>query len=432
MHHRRFWIYALLVSLVMINYIDRSALALVIKDVAGEFHFSPVQVGYLFSSFLWTYALCLLPIGILIDRYSTKSVTAIGIALWSLAIIATSGIWGFSSLLATRLVMGVGESTSIPSCGRIVREWMPARERGMASVIYSSGSFLGPALGAVLVASVSSAYGWRTAFILLGVLGFLWLICHLIWFDRPEKVTWLTADERNLILAERGADMNDGITAPGGARVLLELLKSRSMWGIMIAQAGGIYTLYLLLFWLPSYLQTTKGLSLMSTGLYTAVPWAIAVPLSIALGALSDRTLTGTALLAGGRRFSVLLCQVLAASLLLVPFADNIWVILALFTASLTGIAAAISLNVALVTDLFHQPRDVGKAIAMTILSGNLFGLLAPIITGYVVAGLKSYDWAFGIAGILLLIGATTVGILARQPILIAAPRSASPLPATG
>jgi MFS family permease len=214
--------------------------------------------------------------------------------------------------------------------------------------------------------------------------------------------------------------------------VLVDLLRSPSMWGIMIAQAGGIYTLYLLLFWLPSYLQTTKGLSLMSTGVYTAVPWAIAVPLSIALGALSDRVLSANALLAGGRRYSVLFCQLLAAALVLVPFADNIWVILGLFAASLTGIAAAISLNVALVTDLFHQPRDVGKAIAMVILSGNLFGLLAPIITGYVIAGLGSYDWAFGIAGILLLIGATTVGILARRPILLPGPRPAAPLPATG
>ena len=80
--------------------------------------------------------------------------------------------------------------------------------------------------------------------------------------------------------------MTDGIGAPGGAGVVLELLKSRSMWGIMIAQAAGIYTLYLLLFWLPSYLQDTKHLTMMKTGLYTAVPWAIAVPLSIVLGAV--------------------------------------------------------------------------------------------------------------------------------------------------
>ncbi len=89
-----------------------------------------------------------------------------------------------------------------------------------------------------------------------------------------------------------------------------------------------------------------------------------------------------------------------------VPFTDNTTLILALFALSLSGINAAISLNLSLVTDLVHRARDVGKAISLTILSGNLCGLLAPIITGYVVAGLGAYDWALWIAGILLIIGA--------------------------
>jgi len=103
---------------------------------------------------------------------------------------------------------------------------------------------------------------------------------------------------------------------------------------------------------------------------------------------------------------------------LLVPFASSTGVILVLFAAALSGINAAISLNVALVTDLVQRPRDVGKAISLTILSGNLCGLLAPIVTGYVVQGLGAYDWAFGIAGILLLIGAFAVGTMTRRVIL--------------
>ena len=91
-----------------------------IQSVSGE-------MGYLFSSFLWTYVICLLPIGIMLDRFAPRNINSAGITLWSLAMIATAGVWSFATLMLTRLVMGAGEATSIPSCGRIVREWMPAR-----------------------------------------------------------------------------------------------------------------------------------------------------------------------------------------------------------------------------------------------------------------------------------------------------------------
>src|SRR3984957_13459131 len=405
-HFRRGWVYVLTLALVTINYMGRSALGVVAQAVRGEFALSPVQMGYLFSSFLWTYVIFLLPIGILLDRFTARNINAIGIAFWSLAMMATAGVWSFSTLIVARMVMGAGEATSIPSCGRIVREWMPAQERGVANAFWSAGSFLGPAIGAIITASITAAWGWRSAFVILGALGFVWLACNLIWFDRPEKVSWLSQGERKKIFSERSAGTPDEVGIHGNPAVIAELLRSPSMWGTMIAQAAGIYTLYLLLSCLPSYLQDTKHLTIMKTGLYTAVPWAIAVPVSIVLGLVSDRLLKNHTLLAGSRRGMVILCVLLSATLAFVPFTNDTATILALFALSLSGINAAISLNLSLVTDLVHRARDVGKAIGLTILSGNIFGLLAPIITGYVVAGLGAYDWAFGIAGILLIIGA--------------------------
>jgi ACS family glucarate transporter-like MFS transporter len=360
----------------------------------------------------------LLPIGIMLDRSTARNINSIGVALWSLAMMATAGVWSFATLLVTRLVMGAGEATSIPSCGRIVREWMPAKERGIANVFWSAGSFLGPALGAIVVAAITSTWGWRAAFILLGALGFVWLICNLVWFDRPDKVRWLSDAERQKILTERSAGSPDEVGVQGSPAVLLDLLKSPSQWGLMIAQASGIYTLYLLLFWLPSYLQDTKHLTIMKTGIYTAIPWAVAVPLSIVIGLVSDRLLSKETLLAGGRRAMVMLCLLLAATLALVPFTDNTILIITLFAVSLTGINAAISLSLSLVTDLVHRARDVGKAISLVILSGNLCGLLAPIVTGYIVAGLGSYDWALWIAGILLVVGIIALGTMTRSVIL--------------
>jgi MFS family permease len=233
----------LTLSLVTINYMDRSALGVVAQAIRTEFKLSPVEMGYLFSSFFWSYVVFLLPIGIMLDRFSTRTINSVGIVVWSLAMAATAGVWSFATLIGARLVMGAGEATSIPSCGRIVREWMPAQERGAATVFWSAGSFVGPAIGAIVVAALTSAWGWRAAFIVLGAFGLVWLVCNLIWFDKPEKVSWLTEDERRKILSERSAGSPDEIGMQGSPGVLGTLLKSPSMWGTMIAQASGIYTL---------------------------------------------------------------------------------------------------------------------------------------------------------------------------------------------
>ena len=113
--------------------------------------------------------------------------------------------------------------------------------------------------------------------------------------------------------------------------------------------------------------------------------------------------------------------MLLSAVIVFVPFTSDTTLILALFALSLSGVNATISLNLSLVTDLVHNARDIGKAIGLTILAGNLCGLLAPIVTGYVVSGLKSYDWALWISCILLMIGAAAVGTMTRNVILPAA-----------
>jgi ACS family glucarate transporter-like MFS transporter len=298
---------------------------------------------------------------------------------------------------------------------------MPASERGVANAFWSAGSFLGPALGAIVTAAIASAWGWRAAFIILGAMGLIWLACNLLWFDRPEKVSWLSADERKKIVAERSAGSPDEIGLHGSPGVVVDLLKSPSQWGAMIAQASGIYTLYLLLFWMPSYLQDTKHLTIMKTGLYTAIPWAVAVPVSILIGIVSDRLLKNDTLLAGGRRAIVIACMLLSAVIVFVPFTSDTTLILTLFALSLSGVNATISLNLSLVTDLVHNARDVGKAIGLAILAGNVCGLLAPIVTGYVVSGLGSYDWALWISCILLMIGALALFTMTRNVILPAA-----------
>ena len=204
---RRGWIFLFLFTLQTINYADRVGLSVAAKSIAVEMHLSPVQMGYLLSSFLWTYIVCLIPVGILVDRFGSRTMNAVGIGLWSLATILTGKTWNITTLIMARLAMGIGGSTTHPSGARVVREWIPASERGFTNAVFLAGSQAGPALGALIVGAVAQLYGWRVSFYVLGTVGFVWLAAWLIWFDRPERVRWLGAAERNKILAERNASV---------------------------------------------------------------------------------------------------------------------------------------------------------------------------------------------------------------------------------
>jgi len=418
MSWRRGWISLFLFTLAMINYIDRVALSVAAKPIAQEFGLSPVAMGYLFSSFLWTYLACLIPMGILVDRWGTKAVNAGGITLWSLATMATGGAWNFAALVATRLAMGVGEATTFPAGGRVVREWIPMSERGVTNAIFIAGTQAGPAVGALIVAWIISLVGWRGSFLVVGAAGFVWLAAWLIWFDRPERVRWLGAEERAKILSERGAETR-ALERRASAGRVLDLLRTRTMWGLALAEGCAVYTQYLFLTWLPSYLQTTRQISILKTGLFTALPYAGAALLGILLGRLSDRILTRDALGQGRRRSMGVVMMLSSAVILFAPFVESIGVLLLLFTLSLTGIATAIALNFSLVNDLLHTPEDSGKAMAILVVGGNTFGIAAPIITGYVIQITGSYNWAFGIAGLLLVGGAAILVTMTRRPIVI-------------
>ncbi len=422
---RRYWICFLLFLLITINCLDRAVLPVAAKSVSAEFHFSPIAMGYLFSSFVWAYALFTLLSGFIVDRVSTKQIQLVGGTIWSGATFLMAFVTGFGSFLLLRLVMGAAEATSLTTCNKIVREWMPARERGIATSTFTAGSYLGPALGGVLVGAVTSALGWRAAFMVAGALGLIWLLPFAIWFGRPEHVRWLAAPEREKIVAERAGRIADFDRETPPASIF-ELLACRTLWGLIITQFCAIYGNNVFLFWLPSYLQATRDLTVLKTGLFTAVPYALAVPLTIAIGLLSDRIIQRRGAASGMRRNVIAVAMLCAAVVLAAPLISNIWLLLGLVTISLSGIGTVLGLNLALISDLLPNPRNLGKAAGTMMFFGQIAGITAPIVTGYIIAGTGSYQWVFAAGSVLLIFGSTACLTMTRRPLL------AGPEPAHG
>lgn len=416
MHNRRLWVCAFLFTLTAINYTDRVALSVAAKPVSVEFGLKPIELGYLFSSFLWAYIVCLIPVGLLVDRFGGKSVNGGGIALWSAATVLTGLSFSFWSMATTRVLMGMGEATSWPASNRIIREWFPASERAFANACFGAGSAAGPALGAVTVTAIISLLGWRAGFFAAGAIGFVWLLLWWTIFDRPDRVRWITDTERSKILAERDGEARS-VQDQHAASSLWHLLTLRSVWGLFLTQGCMVYGGYMLLTWLPSYLQQARGLNTMNAGFVSAVPFGVAAVVSIVLGRIGDRQLSSADVHSGRRRSMIAVMLLGPTAMLLMPYLNSLWSILVVLSVAASMGWTASALNFALVTDLVRNRADIGKVTSVTVLGGNIFGIMGPIVTGYVLERTGSFNATFLVAGALALLGAACTLTLTRQPI---------------
>ncbi len=411
MTRRRYWVFLLLFLFNAIAYVDRVNMSVAGKPIAHEFGLSPIALGYLFSSFLWAYVLMMLPGGRLIDRWGAHVVASVATAVWSAAQMATGIAGSFATMLVARLGLGVGEAPFAPVTYGSVRSWSPYRERGTAIAAISAGPPLGLALGAPLVGWLIETLSWRWSFVITGAVGFAWVVVWLSLVSSMEKTRWLPQGEREHILAERDA----GIEPPSHGGVgYLGLVRCPAMWGLFISQGCLVYTFYLYMSWLPNYLQTTRHVSIVGSGLYTAIPFIFAAVVCIIANWFGDRLLSAAAVRSGKRRYLVALCLLLTAVGLAIPFVQPLVGVMALVTVAVSFANVGPAANGALVADILRSPADAGRAFAFLVLGGNTFGLLAPIVTGYIVAATGSFNSAFAAAGVLALIGAVAALALAR------------------
>jgi len=225
----------------LINYIDRTNLAVAAPLIKDELSISASQLGALLSAFFWTYACLQIPAGWLADRFDVKWVLAIGFFLWSMATAVTGVLHGFVGLLVIRVILGVGESVAVPSCTKILGSHFNERRRGFATSAVMAGLALGPAVGMVVGGNVVGRFGWRPFFVTLGLIGLLWLVPWWAWMPY-KKASPADATKRK-------AGFHD-------------ILRQRSAWGTCVCQFCLNYTLYLMVTWLPFYLVRVRNLSM--------------------------------------------------------------------------------------------------------------------------------------------------------------------------
>ncbi|MEA2790987.1 MAG: hypothetical protein QOG73_3393 [Acetobacteraceae bacterium] len=410
---KRSIVYGLLFTMTLINYFDRTVLSIAMPVLIQEFTLTPVAVGYLLSAFIWSYAPCQLPAGMLLDRWGTRKTAARCIAFWSAATALSAAATSFPFMFFTRLLLGIGESPTFPLAARAIREWAPVKERALAFSISGSGPAFGTAISAITIAWLVSVVGWRLAFVFSGALGFVWVAVWLLLYRDPEEASWLSAAERRMILAERSPGGTSGAEGMG----LKELLSYQTMWGLFLVQGCVNYTQYLFLTWLPTYLVQSRGLNILHSGVQTGICYFGAMILTIGMGRLCDHLLTPEAVKAGKRRYAVVILAFGASVMVLAPYTASETLLLAEITISLACVQSVFVNTYSLTNDLLHAGKSIGTAIGWIQLGGNIFGLAAPIATGYIVAATGSFTSAFLLAGALLIIGAIITLTMTRRPV---------------
>lgn len=374
---------ALLAISAFINYVDRGNLSIAAPMLKDELGISAARLGVLLSAFFWTYACSQLFSGWLVDRFNVNWVFAAGFILWSAATAMTGIVQAFSALLVLRLLLGMSESVAYPSYSKIIALNFSEEHRGFANSMISAGLVLGPGFGMFFGGLLMARFGWRPFFIVLGLASMLWIVPWWMWMPKKHQAT-----------------LTDSIGAPR----VFEFLRLRSAWGTCAALFCGNYVSYFLITWLPYYLVRERHFSMDNMAKLGGTAYFLGACFSMFSGWLSDRwiatgatpSLVRKTFTGGGLALSGIFIGLAAVS------GTNYCAVALILGVIFYGVSAS---NIWAITQTLAGPKAAGRWTGFQNFIGNLAGVVAPALTGFVLERTGQFYWAFEITTGVALVG---------------------------
>ncbi len=386
----RWWICALLFFATTINYIDRQVFAILAPQLQTEIGWSEIEYGYIVTAFQLSYAIGLMLVGKLIDFLGTKKGFILSIIVWSFAAMAHALARTPVGFGVARLALGIGESGNFPAAIKTISEWFPRKERALATGIFNSGSNIGAIVAPFLVPIIALNFGWQAAFIITGLLGFIWLFFWLRLMNRPEEHPGINAAELEWIKA----DTEESLEKPTS---IWKIIRTRKVWAIAIGKFLTDPIWWFFLYWLPKFLNTTYGLKLDKIGLPLIVAYLIADIGSIGGGWLSSYFLKMGWSINAARKTTLLICAIMVVPIYWASGIDDLWpavILIGLGMAAHTGWSANMY---TLATDFFPK-KDMGTVVGFIGMAGAVGGMLMASATGHLLEATGSYKILFVIA----------------------------------
>jgi MFS transporter, ACS family, D-galactonate transporter len=375
---------------VVINYMDRSNLAVAASDIGKEFKFSSVQMGLIFSAFSWTYLLFQIPGGILVKRFNPRVLYAASLITWSLATIMQGFARGFVTLFGLRMATGAFEAPAFPINNRVVSNWFPAQERASAIAVYTSGQFLGLAFLMPVLSKIQFYVGWKGLFVVTGLIGIVWGIVWYLFYRDPLKHPKVNDEELKHI--ESGGGLLDTKSEEGKASKkgfkwsdLKEVLSHRKLWGIYIGQFAVNSTLWFFLTWFPKYLVDYRGMDFIQSGYWASIPYLAAFVGVLSSGFLSDYLIKKGVSAAKARKRPIIIGLLVSVFILGANYVDAPGWVIFFMSLSFFGVGFA-SITWIFVSTLAPKHLiDVTGGVFNFI--GQSSGIVVPIVIGLLASG---------------------------------------------
>lgn len=369
--------------MLFINYVDRGAVPTAAHMMQADLHLNYAQMGMMMSAFFWTYTLMQVPVGWLAERYGAHRILAAGLTIWASATMLIGFAHSFAGLLVLRLLLGLGESSGFPSVAKILAAVVPTNGLGTANGIVALAYLIGPAVGTFAGGMLMAHYGWRSSFLVFGALSLLWL---LPWSRVAGEV--------------RAAVRPMTQDSPTWGMIL----KQPSLWGTALGLFSSNYVYYFMLNWLPSYLQTERGMSTVRMTQYATWAYVGCAVSALVAGWAIDRYISrgGSANAAykwvmGVAHVGSVVCMLCMAQGSSTLALTGMFVFLALAGASSPGVYA--------MCQILAGPRASGRWVGIQNSLGNFPGIIAPWLTGVIVQTTGHFTYAFVVAAAVSLLG---------------------------
>jgi ACS family glucarate transporter-like MFS transporter len=396
---------ALLVAAMIACYAHRGTLSVAAPFMMKELNLSTSAMGILLSAFFWSYSFMQLPAGWMVDRYGVKRSYAVGYAFWSVAAAFTGFAHSLLTLVLLRMSLGIGQAVAFPASARAVAQWFHDRERGTVTATYLTGVRLGQASIALMGALFLARYGLKSFFLLTGIAPLLWLFPWYRFLGRWE---------------EPPRDAASAVPLPSQKSVSLAqslaLLKQRSVLGIFLGFFAYDYAWFVYLTWLPSYLVMERGFSPREMGIYSAIPYVAMSGIILLSGLASDWLIRRGQPEIRVRKMFIIIGLMIGCLIVAAGMVDDKLTAVWLLTISLCGLGIC-SPNTWTLTQAVCSKNIVGTVSGIQNFGGNLGGVLAPALTGYIAHTTKSFALALTLAGGILVAGILSYCFLISQKV---------------
>ncbi|MFM2479186.1 MFS transporter [Celerinatantimonas sp. MCCC 1A17872] len=404
----RWGIVTLILIAAVINYFDRANLSIANSTIAKEFGLSSTQMGFLLSAFLWPYAIANLPAGWLVDRFGPKKIFSIGLTLWSAVTVIAGFTSGYGTLYALRVLLGVAESPFFTTGIKVTDMWFSDKERGLPTSIINTGSQIANAVAPPLLTILLLTLGWRGMFVVIGVMSIPVILVWLKFFRAPNRAEYAAIHREDN--AQIHQQSSDSVKVDWGS-----LFKRRSTWFMIIGNFSIMFTIWVYLTWLPSYLENSMGMSIKETGWVASLPFIAGILGVLCGGSLSDFLVRKGVNAVTSRKVPIVAGAAFAACAVApVAFVHSYGLSIALLSLGYFFSQLPQGAIWTLASDI--APSDqVSSLGSIQNFGGFLGAACAPIVAGMVLDATGNFTDVFMLGAGLLLIGAISYAFFVRK-----------------